>query len=100
MSKTSPKLRAVEEMRKWGSAQRRAPQDTVMEGLGDEAEHRAEPRAPCLLRMGALGGGSRGGGGRGSEQMGGRCGGWRRGGEEREEEKSPHKVAGIRDRSL
>ena len=56
MSKTSPKLRAVEEMRKWGSAQRRAPQDTVMEGLGDEAEHRAEPRAPCLLRMGALGG--------------------------------------------
>ena len=56
MSKTSPKLRAVEEMRKRGSAQRRAPQDTVMEGLGDEAEHRAEPRASCLLRMGALGG--------------------------------------------
>lgn len=75
-----------------GSAQRRGPQDAVTGAL-ESTELTPGPRV--CSGCGCWGAAEEEGTG-GSKEIGGRRGGWRRGGQERAEEKSSHKVAGIR----
>lgn len=93
MPKTSPKLRAAEETGL--STETRAPgwRDRGTGRLG--GERRVEPRAPCLLRMRALGGSRGGGDGGVLSRWGGGRGGWRRGGEVGEERRAHARGRGL-----
>lgn len=72
----------------------------MTEGLGDGQSTELSPGPRVCSGWGRWGVAAEEGGAGGLSRWGDGRGCCRRGGEEREEEKSPYKVAGIRDRGL